>query len=93
VVLERARQVLCDAETSVQQVRERFGEGKRTIRLGFLTIFLDDLIAPAVRALRRGSPRAAVAFFELSPQAPLDRLRHDELDLALLGNLGQQDRA
>jgi len=32
-------------------------------------------------------------FFELSPQAQLDRLRHDELDLALLGNLGEEDRA
>ncbi len=91
--LDRARQILCDAETSVQQVRERFGDGKRTIRLGFLTIFLDDLVAPALRTLRKDSPRIAVALFELSPQAQLDRLRNDELDLALLGNLGEEDRA
>lgn len=91
--LDRARQLLCDAETSAQQVREQFGDGKRTIRLGFLTIFLDDLVAPAVRALRKSSPRTAVALFELSPQPQLDRLRNDELDLALLGNLGEEDRA
>lgn len=91
--LDRARQLLCDAETSAQQVREQFGDGKRTIRLGFLTIFLDDLVAPAVRALRKSSPRTAVALFELSPQAQLDRLRNDELDLALLGNVGEEDRA
>jgi DNA-binding transcriptional LysR family regulator len=91
--LDRARQILCDAETSAQQVREQFGDGKRTIRLGFLTIFLDDLVAPAVKALRKSHPRSAVALYELSPQAQLDRLRNDELDLALLGNLGEEDRA
>lgn len=91
--LDRARQILCDAETAAQQVREQFGDGRRTIRLGFLTIFLDDLVAPAVRALRKSSPRTAVALFELSPQAQLDRLRNDEIDLALLGNIGEEDRS
>lgn len=91
--LDRARQLLCDSETSVQQVREQFGHGKRTIRLGFLTIFLDDIVAPAMRHLRKESPRTEVALFELSPKAQLDRLRDDELDLALLGNLGEEDRA
>lgn len=90
--LDRARQLLCDAETAAQQTREQFGEGRRTIRLGFLTIFLDDLVAPALKALRKSHPRAAVALFELSPQAQLDRLRNDELDLAILGNLGDEDR-
>lgn len=91
--LDRARQMLCDAETSAQQVREQFGDGKRTIRLGFLTIFLDDLVAPAVKALRKSHPRSAVALFELSPQAQVDRLRNDELDLGLLGNLAEEDRS
>lgn len=91
--LDRGRQLLCDSETSIQQVREQFGHGKRTIRLGFLTIFLDDIVAPAVRTLRKESPRISVALFELSPKAQLDRLRDDELDLALLGNLGDEDRA
>jgi DNA-binding transcriptional LysR family regulator len=91
--LDRARQILCDAETSSQQVREQFGDGKRTIRLGFLTIFLDDLVAPAVKALRKSHPRGAVALYELSPQAQIDRLRNDELDLALLGNLAEEDRS
>lgn len=90
--LDRARQILCDAETSAQQVREQFGDGKRTIRLGFLPLFLDDLVAPAVRALRKSHPRSAVSLYELSPQAQVDRLRNDELDLALLGNLGDGDR-
>lgn len=90
--LGRARQLLCDAETAAQQTREQFGEGRRTIRLGFLTIFLDDLVAPALKALRKSHPRAAVSLFELSPQAQLDRLRNDELDLAILGNLGEEDR-
>lgn len=90
--LDRARQILCDAETSAQQVREQFGDGKRTIRLGFLPLFLDDLVAPAVRALRKSHPQSAVSLYELSPQAQVDRLRNDELDLSLLGNLGDGDR-
>ncbi len=91
--LDRARQLLCDSETSIQQVREQFGDAQRTIRLGFLTIFLDDIVAPAVRALRKELPRAGVALFELSPKAQLDRLRDGELDLALLGNIGDEDRS
>jgi DNA-binding transcriptional LysR family regulator len=91
--LDRARQILCDAETSVQQVREQYGDAKRTIRLGFLTIFLDDIVAPAVRSLRKESPKTGVALFELSPKAQLDRLRDGELDLALLGNLADEDRS
>lgn len=91
--LDRARQILCDAETSAQQVREQFGDAKRTIRLGFLTIFLDDIVAPAMRTLRKESSRTEVALFELSPKAQLDRLRDGELDLALLGNLAEEDRS
>ncbi len=91
--LDRARQLVCDSETSIQQVRERFGDGKRTIRLGFLTIFLDDIVTPAVLALRRESPLTEVALFELSPRAQLDRLRDGEIDLAILGNLAEQDKA
>jgi len=91
--LDRARQILCDAETSAQQVRERFGDAKRTIRLGFLTIFPDDIVAPAMRALRKDSSRTDVALFELSPKAQLDRLRDGELDLALLGNIADEDRS
>jgi DNA-binding transcriptional LysR family regulator len=91
--LDRARQILCDTEMSVQQVRERFGVAKRTIRLGFLTIFLDDIVAPAVRALRKDSAMTGVALFELSPKAQLDRLRDGELDLALVGNIADEDRS
>lgn len=90
--LPRARQILCDAETGAQQVRERFGAARRTIRLGFLTPFLDDLVAPGVKRFRREHPRVEVALFELSPRAQLDRLRDGELDLALLGNLAGEDR-
>lgn len=91
--LERARQIVCDIETSAQQLQEQFGEAKRTIRLGLLSIFLDDIVGPAVRKMRTEFPKVGVSLFELSPRAQLDRLRDDELDLALLGNLGEDDLA
>jgi len=50
--LPKARQLICDAETGAQQLREQFGDARRTLRLGFLSIFLDDLVAPAVREFR-----------------------------------------
>lgn len=90
--LTRARQIVCDAETSAQQVREQYGQARRTLRLGFLTPFLDDLVVPAVKAFRADFPRTQVALFELTPRAQLDRLRADELDLALLGNVSAEDR-
>ncbi len=90
--LDRARQILCDLETSVQQTREHFGGKTRTIRLGFLNIFLDDLVAPAVRLLKKSHPAAGLSLFELSPHAQLERLRQGELDLAVLGNLEEADR-
>lgn len=90
--LVRARQILCDADTSIQLVQEQFGDAKRKIRLGFLSIFLDDIVAPGLKSLRKKSDRFDVSLHELSPKAQLDRLRDDQLDLALLGNLSDEDR-
>ncbi|MBL8752200.1 MAG: LysR family transcriptional regulator [Planctomycetes bacterium] len=85
--LPRARQILCDAATSAQQLRESFGKAKRTLRLGFLSPFLDDLVAPVVRALKKQHRGLHVALFDLAPRAQLDRLAAHELDAALLANL------
>ena len=90
--LAKARQIICDAETLVQQSREQFGKARRTLRLGFLTPFLDDLVAPAVREFRQRHAKASVSLFELPPRAQLDRLRNGELDAALLGNIDDRDR-
>lgn len=91
--LPKARQIVCDAETGTQQLREQFGKARRTLRLGFLTPFLDDLVAPAVREFRQRHPKAQVSLFELPPRAQLDRLRNHELDAAILGNISDNDRA
>ena len=85
--LPRARQLLCDAATSEQQLRESFGRARRTLRLGFLAPFLDDLVAPVVRELRKKHRGLAVSLFDLPPRAQLDRLAAHELDAALLANL------
>ena len=90
--LPKARQIICDAETSMQQVREQFGDAPRTLRLGFLSIFLDDLVAPALREFRQRHPKARISLFELPPRAQLERLRAHELDAAILGNLETSDR-
>lgn len=90
--LPKARQIICDAETSAQQLREQFGDAPRTLRLGFLSIFLDDLVAPALREFRQRHPKARVSLFELPPRAQFDRLRSHELDAAILGNIEEADR-
>ncbi len=91
--LPKARQIVCDAETSAQQLREQYGKARRTLRLGFLAPFLDDLVVPAVREFRQRHPKAQVSLFELPPRAQLDRLRNHELDAAILGNISESDRA
>ena len=91
--LPKARQIVCDAETGAQQLREQFGKARRTLRLGFLAPFLDDLVVPAVREFRQRHPKAQVSLFELPPRAQLDRLRNHELDAAILGNISDSDRA
>ncbi len=90
--LGKARQIVCDSETSMQQVREQFGSGRRTLRLGLLGAFLDDLVAPAVREFRQRHPRVQVGLFDLPPRAQLDRLRDHELDAAILGNIEDNER-
>ncbi|MCR9246293.1 MAG: LysR substrate-binding domain-containing protein [bacterium] len=85
--LPRARQLLCDAELGAQQLREEFGGARRTLRLGYLSPFLDDLVAPTVRQLKRDHRSLKVAMFDLPPGAQLDRLGARELDAAILGNL------
>jgi DNA-binding transcriptional LysR family regulator len=91
--LIKARRIVCDADTAVQQLREDFGHAARTIRLGFITPFLDDLVAPTVREYRQRHPKTTVSLFDLPPQAQLDRLRSHELDAAILGNIGADERA
>ena len=90
--LPKARQIICDAETSAQQLREQFGDAPRTLRLGFLSVFLDDLVTPVMREFRQRHPKARVSLFELPPRAQLDRLRTHELDAAILGNIEDADR-
>lgn len=90
--LPRARQLLCDAATSEQQLREHFGGARRTLRLGFLAPFLGDLVVPVVRALKQRHRGLAVSLFDLPPRAQLDRLAAHELDAALVGNLSAEDR-
>lgn len=85
--LPRARRLLCDAETAAQQLQERFGRGKRTLRIGFVGPFLDDLVAPTVRELRRRHRGLEVALFDLPPRAQADRLVNGELDAGILANL------
>ncbi len=91
-VLVKARQLLCDAESGVQQVREQFGGVRRTLRLGFIGPFLDDLVAPAVREFQQRHPNSKVSLFDLAPRAQLDRLRQHELDAAILGNIEDHER-
>ena len=91
--LGKARQILCDAEMSAQQVRERFGGERRTLRLGFIGPFLDDLVAPAVREFQQRHPKSMVSLFDLPPSAQIERLRRHELDVAILGNIDDSERA
>lgn len=90
--LAKARQLLCDAESGVQQVREQFGGVRKTLRLGFIGPFLDDLVAPAVREFQQRHPNSKVSLFDLPPSAQLGRLRQHELDAAILGNIDDHDR-
>jgi len=90
--LVRARQILCDMETAKQQVREAYGGERRTLRLGFVTTFLDDLVAPVMREFQQRHGGARVSLFDLTPRAQLNRLRDRELDLALLANLEGEEK-
>ena len=90
--LIRAREIVCDAETAAQQLREQFGAAARTVRLGFIAPVLDDLVVPSVREFRQRHPKTKVSLFELPPRAQIDRLRNHELDAAILGNLSSDDR-
>lgn len=90
--LARARQLLCDTEMALQHTQEQFGGMKRTLRLGFLSPFLDDLIAPVVREFQQRHARSKVSLFDLAPRAQLDRLRLRELDLGILANLEDEER-
>lgn len=90
--LVKARQILCDAELSKQQMREKFGGARRTIRLGFLTPFLDDLIAPVVREFQQRHPGTEVSLFDLPPSGQVARLKQHELDVGILANFDERER-
>ena len=60
---------------------DRFGQ-RRTLRLAFISPFLDDLVAPAVREFQQRHPNARVSLFDLPPRAQLDR--HQEWEDRLI---------
>ncbi|MEP2776645.1 MAG: LysR substrate-binding domain-containing protein [Luteolibacter sp.] len=91
--LLKAKQLLCDSESAMQQAQEKFGGARRTLRLGFLSPFLDDLIAPVVREFQQRHQGSKVSLFDLSPRAQLDRLAAHELDACILANLEDADMA
>lgn len=91
-LLPRAKQLLCDAATTEQRLREQFGGKRRTLRLGFIAPFLDDLVAPTVRELKQRHRGLVLALFDLPPKAQLERLAAHELDAAILANLGPEHR-
>lgn len=91
-LLPKARRLLCDAETTIQQLKEQYGEASRSLRVGLVPTFLDDIVVPAVKGLRREMPRLNVQYFELGARAQMDRLRDGDLDLALVGNMLEDDR-
>src|SRR5262245_55430291 len=82
--LPRAKQLLCDAATGEQQLRERFAGAPRTLRLG--------CVAPLVRELKKKHRKVTVALFDLPPRAQLERLAAHELDVAILANLDAEHR-
>jgi DNA-binding transcriptional LysR family regulator len=90
--LVRARQIVCDAETAAQQLREQFGKAALTIRLGVIAPVLDDLVVPVVREFRQRFANSRVSLFDLPPTAQLQRLKQHQLDAALVGNIGEPDR-
>jgi DNA-binding transcriptional LysR family regulator len=90
--LAKTRQLLCDAETATQQVRERFNGERKTLRLGFIGPFLDDLVAPAVREFQQRHPKSQVSLYDLPPSAQIQRLRANELDAAILANIDESER-
>lgn len=91
--LPRSKQLLCDAATGEQQLREKFAGARRTLRLGCVAPLLDDLVAPAVRELKKKHRRITVSLFDLPPRAQLERLAARELDAAILANLDAEHRA
>jgi DNA-binding transcriptional LysR family regulator len=90
--LINARQLLCDSESAIQRTQENFGGVRRTLRLGFLSPFLDDLLAPVIREFQQRHVRSKVSLFDLSPRAQLDRLRLRELDIGILANIDDEDK-
>ncbi len=90
--LPRAQRILCDLAAAAQQVGEQFGGEQRTLRLGFIGAFLDDLVAPATRDFARQHPRTQVSLFDLPPQGQIERLRAGELDAAILANMEARDQ-
>lgn len=91
--LGKAKQLLCDAESGIQRTREEFGGVRRTLRLGFIGPFLDDLVTPAVREFQQRHAKSKVSLFDLPPSAQIERLRKHELDVAILGNIEDHERA
>ena len=88
----KAVAILMACRQTSEELRIQFGGNQRPLQMGFLSVLLDDLVAPSIRSCRLRHPRLRVQLHELSPSQQMEKLAAGELDLAVLGNINEQDR-
>src|SRR6267154_4283514 len=80
---EKAKGLLADYDSTMAEVRRLVrGESER-IRIGYVASAVQEYLAPALAAMRRGYPKVKVKMLDQTPGEMIIALRRGEIDLAL----------
>jgi len=80
---EKAKGLVADYDATMAEVRRLVrGESER-LRIGYVASAVQEYLAPALAAMRRGYPKVKVKMLDQTPGEMIIALRRGEIDLAL----------
>lgn len=89
IALIQSKKILEQSNSLIESIRQLADQDKQaTIKIGYLPSILNTLLTNAIRALSKSNPNHCIEIFELSPKQQEEALRNGKIDLALIGDYG-----
>lgn len=89
-LVKAMRPLVADYDAALAELRRQARGERSELRVGYLLSAAQSILTPALAKLRKVQPQVKLKLQDLSPREQIDGLRAGELDLALIGQEGEQ---
>jgi DNA-binding transcriptional LysR family regulator len=87
--LSRARQILRQVESAAEEAKRFSGTEPARIRIGHLPALTHDFLAGMLTELRRRASAIEIVLLDMRPEAQMQALAEDEIDIGFTYSLGE----